>query len=316
MKKVVWADLSEYGPLGEEEQRSLAAVADASYYYDKPDLDAFLERCRGATAIVSDVMEVTKEVVDQLTGLEMISVLGVGVNQIDLSYARSAGITLCNTPHYGDSTVAEFALGLMLAISRHIVRADRSMRQGKWEQFPGQDLRGSTMGIVGLGGIGSELAAFGNALGMEVICHTGNPTPERAQRHNVRFVGLAELMSTADFVQLAAELNDQTTRLIGRSQLEQMKPEAYLINVARAALVDEAALLDMLGSGRIAGYATDTYETEPAINHPLAKLDNVILTPHTAWNTPGSSMRQLQIATANVLAYLAGKPQNVVERAP
>ena len=316
MKKVVWADLSEYGPPGENEQQALAAVADAHYHYDKPDTDSFLERCRGATAIVSDVMEITKEVIDKLAGLEMISVLGVGVNQIDLSYARSAGITLCNTPHYGDSTVAEYALGLMLAISRHIVRADKSMRQGKWEAFLGQDLRGSTMGIVGLGGVGAELAVSGNALGMEVICYTRHPTPDRAQKHNVRFVGLSELMSSADFVQLTAELNDETTQLIGRPQLEQMKREAYLINVARAALVDEAALLEVLNSGRIAGYATDVYETEPAINHPLAKLDNVVLTPHTAWNTPGSGMRQLQIATANVLAYLAGKPQNVVERSP
>ena len=313
MKKVVWADLSDYEPLGEEEQRALAAVADTHYYYDRPEVDVFLDRCRGATVIISAAMEITKEVIDQLPGLEMISVMGVGTNHIDRSYAQSVGITLCNTPHYGDSTVAEHALGLMLAISRHILRADKSMREGRWEAFPGKDLRGSTMGIVGLGGVGVELAAIGNALGMEVICFTRRPTPERAQKHKVRFVDLSELMPAADFVQLATELNAETTGLIGRPQLNLMKREAYLINVARAALVDQAALLDTLKSGRIAGYATDVYDVELAINHPLAQLDNVILTPHIAWGTPGAVKRTLRIATANILAYLEGKPENVVE---
>ena len=313
MKKVVWADLSAYGPPGEAEQATLSAVAQVHYHYDKPDAEAFIERCRGAYAIISDSVKVTREIIDHLKGLEMISVLGTGTNQIDASYARSVGITLCNTPHYGDSTVAEYALGLMLAISRHIVKADRSMRKGGWPKLTGLDLRGATMGIVGLGGIGSELAAMGNALGMTVLCHTRHPTGERAQRHKVRFVDLDELMSRADFVQLAAELNDDTRAIVGRSQMERMKPTAYLINAARGGLVDEMALLDMLKSERIAGYATDVYELEPAIDHPLAKLDNVVVTPHNAWNTPGSGMRQIQIAAANVLAYLEGKPQNIVE---
>ena len=233
MKTVVWADLPDYGAPGEDQQRALSAVADTHYYYDRPDVDVFLDRCRGATVIVSDLLEITKEIIDQLPGLEMISIFGVGTNHINRSYAQSVGITVCNTPHYGDSTVAEYALGLMLAISRHIVKADKSMREGRWEAFPGKDLRGSTMGIVGLGGVGAELATFGNALGMEVICYTNSPTPERARKHNVRFVDLAELMSASDFVQLAAELNAETTGLIGRAQLDLMKPDAYLINVAR-----------------------------------------------------------------------------------
>jgi len=313
MKKVVWVDLTDYGEPGEDARRALAAVADNHYYYDRPDVDVFLERCRGAAVIMSDLLEITKEIIDQLPVLEMISIFGVGTNHIDRSYAQSVGIQVCNTPHYGDSTVAEYALGLMLAISRHILSADSSMREGKWEAFPGKDLRGSTMGIVGLGGVGAELATFGNALGMEVICYTRSPTPERAQKHNVRFVDLSELMSASDFVQLAAELDAETTGLIGRPQLDLMKRDAYLINVARAGLVDQAALLDTLKSGHIAGYATDVYEVEPAINHPLAQLDNVILTPHTAWATPGAASRTLQIAVDNVLAYLDGQPQNVVE---
>ena len=313
MKKVVWADLSDYGALGEDEQRALAAVADTHYYYDRPDVDVFLDRCRGATVIMSDLMEITREIIDQLPGLKMISIFGVGTDHIDRSYAQSVGITLCNTPHYGDSTVAEYALGLMLAISRHILRADRSLRAGKWEAFQGKDLRGSTLGIVGLGGVGAELAAMGNSLGMEVICFTRRPTPERAEQHSLRFVDLDELMSSADFVQLAVALNDGTTGLIGKRELELMKRDAYLINVARAALVDQSALLDVLANAGIAGYATDVFENEPAYDHPLAKLDNVIATPHIAWATPGAAKRTLRIAIDNVMAYLDGRPQNVVE---
>jgi len=313
MSKVVWADLHDYGVPLEDIQRALAAAADVHYYYDRPDEAEFVERCRGAAAIVSDVMAITKEIIEQLPGLGMISVLGVGVDQIDRVHARSAGITLCNTPHYGDSTVAEFALGMMIAISRHIVSADRSVREGNWQKFSGKDLRGSTMGIVGLGGVGSELAGMGNALGMEVICYTRRPTPERAKEHNVRFVGLDELMSASDFVQLATELNDETTGLIGKTQLELMKQEAYIINVARATLVDQPALLDMLKGGRIAGYATDTFEVEPAIDHPLSRLENVLLSPHTAWSTPSSGINQMRLAADNILAYLNGRPQNVID---
>ena len=154
---------------------------------------------------------------------------------------------------------------------------------------------------------------MGNSLGMEVICFTRRPTPERAEQHNLRFVDLDELMSSADFVQLAVALNDETTGLIGKRELELMKRDAYLINVARAVVVDQSALLDVLANAGIAGYATDVFESEPDYDHPLAKLDNVIVTPHIEWGTPGAAKRTLRIAMDNVLAYLDGRPQNVVE---
>ena len=314
MKKVVWPDLFDYTTVENAEGWDrLKALAEVEVYFDTPDLDTYLQRCKGAAVIVSDWLELTKEVIDQLPGLELICVAGVGVNRIDLQHCKSLGIIVCNTPHYGDSTVAEHALGLMLALCRGTVKADRTMREGKWELVEGKDLRGSTLGIVGIGGVGGQLAAMGNALGMNVLAYTRHPSPERAEEHRVRFVDLDELLSTSDFVQLAVTLNDDTNALIGRRELGLMKADAFLINVARAPVVDQTALLDALKNERIGGYATDVFEEEPTYGHPLTKLDNVVVTPHMAWNTPGAAKRTLDIIIDNVASYLEGQPKNVVE---
>ena len=312
LKRVVWPDLYDYTTADHADGWDrLNALAEVDVYFDKPDLDTYLKRCEGAATIVSNWLELPKEVLDRLRGLELICVLGVGaVSRIDLQHAQKLGITVCNTPHFGDSTVAEHALGLMLSVCRGVVKADRRLREGKWELVEGKDLRGSTLGIVG---IGSELAAKGNALGMNVLVHTNRPSPERAKEHGVRFVELDELLSTSDFVQLALALTDETEGLIGRRELQLMKPDAYLINVARAQIVDQTALLDALRNGRIAGYATDVFEEEPAYNHPLMELDNVVATPHVAWNTPGAAKRILDIVVDNVSSFLEGNPKNVVE---
>ena len=310
MKKVVWASLDGFPPV--EGKETLRAVAEAHFHYDTPDTDTFVARCQGAHVIVWDTVNVTREVIDRLPDLEMVCTLGVGLDDIDHEYAKSKGITVCNVPGAQDTAVAEHGLSLMLALARHIVEADRSMRQGKWEPLLGKELSGSTMGLVGLGGIGAKLAAMGNSLGMEVICYTKHPSPERATMHSVRFVSLDELMSSADFMLLATVLNDETRGIIGSRELALMKPDAYLINIARAAVVDQAALLDVLKERGIAGYGTDVYNVEPTHDEPLAKLDNVVLTPHIAWVTPETKMRILRVAMDNVTAYLYGSPQNVV----
>jgi len=244
----------------------------------------------------------------------MIVYIGVGAaSQIDVKYANSKGIIVTNTPHYGDLAVAEHGIALMFASARKLVQADRSMHRGKWESFAGTELRGSTMGIVGLGGVGVVLADIGNALGMRVICNTKRPSPERARKHKVEFVELDELMSTSDHIQLAQALNDATQGMIGERQLGLMKEGAQLINVARGELVDQKALLKGLKEGRIAGYATDVFEVEPVKNDPLLNLDNVISSPHIAYDTPGAKKNLLDIAVDNVRAYVSGQPQNVYE---
>ena len=311
MRKVVWADLDRFPEV--ERQETLAVAAEASYYYDLPDVDTFVERCRGAEVIAWSWIDITGEVIDNLPGLKMACFLGVSANIIDLAHARSKGITVCVTPNYGDRAVAEHAVALMMDLARHLAQAAASVRAGRWERFEGTELRGSTLGVVGLGGVGAEIAALGNALGMEVICCTRRPSPERAARHRVRLVELDELLSQSDFVQLALTLNAETDGMIGPRELGLMRPQSYLVNTSRAAIVDQDALRETLERQRIAGYAADVFVREPAYDEPLAKLDNAVLTPHVAFDTPDAKRRMLNIAMDNVLAYLDGRPQNVLE---
>ena len=250
---------------------------------------------------------------DAMPDLKMICYLGIGPQtQIDMKYAWSKGITLCNTPHYGDEAVAEHGIALMLALARQVVKADKSMRESKWERFGGTPIRGATMGILGLGGLGSELAAIGNGLGMNVICTTRNPSEERAKAHNVEFVGLDELMSRSDYIQLAPVLNDDTMGIIGERELGLMKDGAYLVNVSRGQVVRQDAVIKALESGRLAGFATDVYAEEPATDEPLRHFDNVVITPHIAYDTPAAIINMTNIAADTIRAYLNGSPINVL----
>tara|TARA_Y100000588_G_scaffold394579_1_gene515830 strand:- start:7800 stop:8846 length:1047 start_codon:yes stop_codon:yes gene_type:complete len=317
MKKVVWPDLYDFTFTTTEQVKDwdrLNALADVNVYFDKPDLTTYLERCENATVIALNWVHLTSDLLDQLPNLELICPLAVSVNQVDLKHAEKLGITVCNAPHYSDSTMAEHALGLMLSLCRGITKADRDIRRGKWNLVEGTDLRGSTLGIIGIGGIGGELAAMGNALGMNVIAHTKRPSEERAKTHGVQFKDLDELLINSDFVQIAVTLTDETTHLIGKREFELMKPSAYLINISRAQVVEENSLLEVLRSRRIAGYATDVFEKEPSYNHPLAAIENVVVTPHMAWNTPRAGKGLLSVVTSNILAFLEGNPQNVVSR--
>ncbi|MFQ5933471.1 MAG: 2-hydroxyacid dehydrogenase, partial [Dehalococcoidia bacterium] len=269
MKKIVFADIQGFEP---PEGDPLADIGQVEFYYDLPTPETFLERCNDAAVIVWGWVNITREILDQCKALEMVLYMGIGPeSQLDMKYTHSKGITICNTPHYGDLAVAEHGIALMFALARHVVQGDKSMRQGQWGRFEGTELRGATLGIVGLGGLGSELAAIGNALGMKVICHTKRPSPERAAKHNVAFVELDELMSTSDYIQCAPVLNDETRGIIGEHELGLMKKDTYLINVSRGPVVDQEALLKVLKEGRIAGYATDVYADEPPTNEPLAE---------------------------------------------
>ena len=310
MTKVVWADLDGFPVFDGEDD--LRRVCDAEFHYDFPDISTFVDRCRDAEVVVWGWVDLQAEVLDQLPNLKMAVYLGVSqVHQVD-AHAQAKGITVTNTPGYGDSTVAEHALGLMQALARHILPGHASMRRGQWVYFEGTDLKGSTLGIVGLGGVGGELAAMANALGMRVICHTRHPSQERARQHRVEFVELDELLSTSDFIQLNMILSDETREMIGARELDLIRPGAYLINTARSAVVDQEALIERLSDRRLAGYTTDVYSQEPPEDEPLRHLDNVILTPHLGFQTAGAKHRMLAIATDNVLAYLNGTNQNVV----
>jgi D-3-phosphoglycerate dehydrogenase len=282
------------------------------------DPAAYLERLGDAAGVVLG-WDLPVEVMRRAPRLEVVSYLGTGAaNFVDLAEAVRLGITVCNTPGYGDNAVAEHALALLLALARRVPCLDRGLRQAgqraKWGQSqPGFELRGKTLGLVGLGGIGARMAELARGLGMEVKAWTRNPSPERAERHGVAFLPLEELLETSDVISLHLLLTPETDGLLGPEELDRMKPDAVLVNTARAELVDQAALVERLRDGRIAAAGLDVFWNEPLpADHPLLELDNVVLTPHVAFNTPDAIAAMMDIAIDNLARYFEGSPINVV----
>ncbi len=284
-------------------------------YPGRPEDNAqYIERIKDATGILLG-WDLPTEVMKQALKLEVIAFAGIGVGTfVDLDVAVAQGITVCNTPSYADNTVAEHALALLMSLARKTPQLDAKMRAGEWDQMQiGFELRGKTLGVVGFGGIGARMSELGNALGMNVIAWTRSPSPERAARHGARFVELDDLLAASDVVSLHVPATPETEGLIGDDEFDRMKPDAVLVNTARAAVVDEAAMIERLRSGRLAGAALDVYGEEPLpARHPLTKLDNVVLSPHMGFGTPEAVTSMVDIAIDGLVGYFDGKPVNVV----
>jgi D-3-phosphoglycerate dehydrogenase len=289
---------------------------------DRADLIA---RVEDADIVILDYSLMDAEVLAACPRLRLIAFLGIGYGScVDIDAATRQGIVVTNTPDYGATSVAEHALGLVLALTRHVAVSYASLRAGRWEpgRFQGMELRGKTLGIVGLGGIGREMARLGAGIGMQVIGWTRRATPDRAV-HGLRLVPLETLMATADVVSLHLILQPETRGLVSRPLLERMAPTAYLVNTARAGIVDSPALLELLRAGRIAGAALDVFDQEPLPpDDPWRELPNVLITPHIGYNTREASLNMLNIAIATIEAYLDGErlhvvnPEALARRAP
>jgi phosphoglycerate dehydrogenase-like enzyme len=286
-------------------------------FYDgpPPDRATLIERLKPAEAVVLDYSEMDAEVLRACERLRFISFLGIGyASCIDVAEATRRRVAVAYTPDYGATSVAEHALAMILALTRHIGHAFVSAREGRWEpgRFQGMELRGKTLGIVGLGPIGTEMARLGAGLGMRLIGWTRRASPERA-RHGVTLVALEELFATADVVTLHLAYTAESQGLISRALLERMKPDAWFVNTARAKIVDNAALIELLRAGRIRGAAVDVYESEPPpADEPFRTLPNVLLTPHIGYNTREAASNMLRIAIATVEAFARGERLHVV----
>lgn len=248
--------------------------------------------------------------------LKAIAWVGTGVATfVNVPLATELGIVVSNTPGYGNSAVAEHALGLMLALARQTAALDAELRAGGWprEEVRGVELAGKTAGIVGLGGIGARVAQLCGALGMRVLAWTRNPSVERLAETGATFAELDELLRGSDVVSLHLPHTRETDRLLTSERLRLMKPSAFLVNTARAELVDDVALVDALRGGRIAGAALDVFAEEPLPpDNPWRGLPNVILTPHVGFRTPEASGRSIAIALENLVSAFAGEPRNQV----
>ena len=256
----------------------------------------------------------SRNVMRNCSRLKLISIYGVGYDNVDMQAASELGITITNTPGYSAVAVSEMALSLMLVVARRIVTNDRIIRAGGWARGYSSQLYGKTLGVIGTGNIGQRMVELGKSIGMKVVAWTLKPTPERANQYGVEFVTLDELMRHSDVVSIHVLGLPQTNNLIGKRELMLMKPTAILINTARGSIVNEQALIEALRNGVIAGAGIDVFADEPLpLNHPLRSIENVVLSPHTASMVPEATLAGLAMSVDNIASFIHGHTTNVVK---
>ena len=264
----------------------------------------------GYTICLDDHSYLPTEQIAQCPGLRHVVFLGTGAaSYMDIRALRELGVTVHTIKGYGDTAVAEHTMALIFACARDIARMDREVRAGTWQPAEGLQLAGKTLGIIGLGGIGREVARIAKGIGMKTIAWSRTPRPE-ADAAGVSMVDLDTLLACADIVSLHLALNEETRGLLSAERLARIKPGAILVNTARGALVDEQALIAALASGRLRHAGLDVFHAEPlARDHPLARLENVTVTAHAAFRTAEASETLIRRAIDIVRSILAGAPQ-------
>ena len=288
MKKCQIAVLDDY-------QNAALESADWSVLRDRADITVFEDHLADPDAVIErllpfDVVCVMRErtplprkVIERLPNLKLIASTGSANASIDVAAAGDHGITVVHTGYRSDPTV-EFTWALILACARHIVTESNSVRSGGWQQTVGVDLRGKTLGVLGLGNVGSEVARIGSAFGMKLIAWSQNMTAETAKATGAILVSKDQLFERADILTIHLVLSSRTRGLVGAAELEKMKPTAWLINPSRGPIVEEQALITASQSKRLAGAAIDVFDIEPLPpSHPFRTLDNVLATPHIGY---------------------------------
>jgi phosphoglycerate dehydrogenase-like enzyme len=294
----------------------LRPYGEVRLYTDRPATpDEKIERARDAVCLVNTrgAIKWPREALEALPRLRMATVCGIGTDSFDLAAARERGIVVCNIPGKTAPIVAEHAFGLMLAAAKRAYFQTAELKAGRWTRMDNVYLHGKTLGIVGTGAIGGAMARLGRAIGMDVVAWTFSPTPARAAELGVRYLALDELLMTADVVSVHVRLTPESRGLLGPREIGLMKPGAILVNTARGPIVDTDALVASLHAGRLVGAALDVFDTEPLPpGHPLLTAEQVVLTPHNADQTPeGMDLLNAGVVD-NVIAFLEGRPQNVV----
>ncbi|WP_457752396.1 hydroxyacid dehydrogenase [Thermococcus sp.] len=297
-------------PLHEKAIEVLKNAGFEVLYDEYPDEERLVELVKDVEAIiVRSKPKVTRKVIEAAPKLKVIGRAGVGLDNIDLEAAKERGIKVVNSPGASSRSVAELVLALMFNVARKVAFADRKMREGVWakKQCMGIELEGKTLGIVGFGRIGYQIAKIAKALGMNILLYDPYPNEERAKEVGGKFVDLETLLRESDVVTLHVPLIDATYHLINEERLKIMKPTAILINAARGAVVDTNALVKALREGWIAGAGLDVFEEEPLPKeHPLTKLDNVVLTPHIGASTVEAQMRAGVQVAEQIVEILKG----------
>jgi glycerate dehydrogenase len=300
------------GDLSWSELESLGACK----IYDRTPASEVINRANDAHILLTNKTVLSREQIRSLPHLKYIGVLATGTNIVDLTAARERDISVANVPAYGTKSVAQATFALLLELAHHTGHHAHTVRDGRWTtcadwsywDFPLIELDGLTMGIVGFGRIGRAVAEIAHAFGMNVITSSKKPLPLF-----VRQIELEALFRESDVISLHCPLTPETKYLVNAARLGWMKRSAFLLNTSRGPLVDEHALANALNSERIAGAGLDVLSIEPPPkDNPLLRAKNCIITPHNAWATRAARARLMQVAVENIRAFLAGKPQNVV----
>ncbi|MCP1675172.1 glycerate dehydrogenase [Natronocella acetinitrilica] len=293
------------------------AAVDEIVYHNHTSADQVLERITGFEIVIANKVRVSRQDLEQARP-KMIAVVATGVNNIDLDACQELGITVVNVRGYGTDSVAQHAIGLLLALATRLIDYHRDVQQGEWNRsahfclldYPIVELAGKKLGVVGLGTLGGRTAELARALGMEVLSAQrpgGKPQPDR--------VPLDELLPQVDALTLHCPLTDDTRGLIGRRELAMMKPTAFIINTARGGLVDEEALVEALRQRRLGGAGFDVLTEEPPRSgNPLLDDDipNLIVTPHSAWGSHEARQRICEQLAENIRGWRNGEPVRVV----
>jgi len=247
-----------------------------------------------------------------LPNLKLLVTTGMRNASIAMEAATNNGILVCGTRGGGPST-AELAWGLILALLRHIPQEFTNVKEGRWQTTVGNELKGKTLGLLGLGNLGSHMAGIGNAFGMAVIAWSQNLTKERASQFGAGLVSKEDLFGRSDIISIHLQLSDRTKGLVGRRELASMKPTAYLINTSRGPIIDETALIEAVKSHTIAGAGLDVYDPEPLPpDHPLRRLDNLITTPHLGYVTAETYRIFYADAIEDISSWLLGHTLRVL----
>ncbi|MSO95739.1 MAG: C-terminal binding protein [Thermoleophilia bacterium] len=293
------------------ERRILGAIGAEVVDANHLSREEVIEQVRDADAVMTDYFVVDAEVISRLERCQVICRYGIGVDKVDVEAATRAGIMVTRSPEYCVTELADHALALLLAVARRIVHYDADVRAGNWQwDSPGvRRISGATLGIVGLGRIGGLVAERAKPLGLRILAHDPLQSDDAVRARGAEPVSLEELLERSDFVSVHAPLMPQTRGLIGRAEIERMKPGAIIVNTARGPLIDQDALVEALAAGRLGGAGLDVLSPEPpAPDDPILSLPNVVITPHAGHFSEESLVQVQTEAAEEVLRALTGEP--------
>lgn len=305
-----WSELEKLGKVTVYDRTSLT------------DENEIIARIGDAEVVLTNKTPITKRVMGACTKIQFIAMLATGYNVVDVDYAKSKGIPVSNVPVYGTRSVSQFAVALLLEVCHHIGHHSQTVFDGKWQNckdwcywdYPLIELAGKTYGLLGCGNIGIHTAEIVKALGMRVIAYDGKQT-EAGKALGVEYVDLDTLFAESDVLGLQMPLLPFNTGIINKENIQKMKDGVIIINNSRGQMVVEQDLADALNSGKVAAAGLDVVSTEPIMgDNPLLKAKNCIITPHMSWGAKESRQRIMDCTVDNVRAYMAGKPQNVVNK--